>query len=175
MIKKIHVNYIPSFYKRPESNSSAVGDLAHPLYVFIQLFVFYQNPCSILHNFPVKKTCAFSVPLICSSVCGQMCSHVCVYDHKGLYWLAFCATSCTFCLPWVHFECSLCTFLHSSKVHFCAHCSSSLWICRYCAFLHILWPICNSLCISPMAVDTVYSLASCQRRSQGPFLELGAA
>ena len=69
-----------------------------------------------------------------------MFTQVCAYDHEGLYWLTFCATSCTFCLPWVHFECSVCTFV--PKVHFCAYCSY-LWICKYCAFLHILWPICN--------------------------------
>ena len=105
-----------------------MGDLAHPLYVFIQLFVFYQNPCSILHNFPVKKTCAFSVPLICSSVCGQMCSHVCVYMTTRAY-IDLHSVQLV-----AHFVC-----LGSILSVQCAH----LCTCQKCIFVHIVHPPCE--------------------------------
>jgi len=170
MINKIHVNYIPSFYKRLESNSSD-GDLAHPLYVFIQLFVLSQPLLNFAQFSSQEDLCIFCLTNLQFVLrCSHKCVHMTTRAYIDLHSVQLVA----------HFVC-----LGSILSVQCAH----LCTCQKCIFVHIVHPPCEfanivlfctfcdqfaTLCISPMAVDTVYSCAS-QRRSQGPFLELGAA
>ena len=77
MINMIHVNYIPSFYKRPESNSSAVGDLAHPLYVFIQLFVL-SKPLFNFAQFSSQEDLCFFCPTNLQFCMWSDVPHMCV-------------------------------------------------------------------------------------------------
>jgi len=170
MINKIHVNYIPSFYKRLESNSSD-GDLAHPLYVFIQLFVLSQPLLNFAQFSSQEDLCIFCLTNLQFVLrCSHKCVHMTTRAYIDLHSVQLVA----------HFVC-----LGSILSVQCAH----LCTCQKRIFVHIVHPPCEfanivlfctfcdqfaTLCISPMAVDTVYSCAS-QRRSQGPFLELGAA
>ena len=84
MINKIHVNYIPSFYKRLESNSSD-GDLAHPLYVFIQLFVLSKPLFNFAQFSSQEDLCFFCPTNLQFCMWSDVLTCVCVYDHKGLY------------------------------------------------------------------------------------------
>jgi len=171
MIKKIHVNYIPSFYKRPESNSSG-GDLAHPLYVFIQLFVLSKPLFNFAQFSSQEDLCFFCPTNLQFCMWSDVLTCVCMTTRAfiDLHSVQLVA----------HFVC-LGSILSVQCAHFCTR--------QKCIFVHIVHPPCEfanivlfctfcdqfaTLCISPMAVDTVYSCAS-QRRSQGPFLELGAA
>ena len=84
MINKIHVNYIPSFYKRLESNSSD-GDLAHPLYVFIQLFVLSQPLLNFAQFSSQEDLCIFCLANLQFCMCSDVHKCVHIYDHKGFF------------------------------------------------------------------------------------------
>jgi hypothetical protein len=80
MINKIHVNYIPSFINDSRV-TPVMGTWRTPCMCSFSC-LFYHNPCWILHNFPVKKICAFSVSLICS-LCSDVHTSVCIWP-RGL-------------------------------------------------------------------------------------------
>ena len=110
-----------------------VGDLAHPLYVFIQLFVLSQPLLNFAQFSSQENLCIFCFVtnlqlyvLICAQKCVQMSTRAYIDLHSVQF---IQLTSCTFCMPWVHFGCSVCIFVHI--VHTCEFANSVL-------FLHIL-------------------------------------
>ena len=153
------------------------GGLAHPLYVFMQLFFVLSQPLlNFAHIFSQEELCIFCSTNLQLYVL-RLCTQVCACNYEGLYWLTFCANSCTFCMPWVHFECSVCTFVHQRKGAFVVHIVHTFVnlqiLCFFCTFRDQFAPVCAS-CISPMAVNTVYS--QCHKRiKSGSIFGAGAA
>ena len=148
------------------SNSSGFwGDLAHPLYVFIQLFFVLSQPLlNFAHIFSQEDLCIFcstNLQLYVLRLCTQVCVHVTMRAYIDLHSVQTVA----------HFVCLgsilsvQCAHLgNSERYTFCAYCS---YFCEFanivlfCTFCDQFTPVCAS-CISPMAVDTVYS--QCQKR-----------
>ena len=84
MINKIHVNYIPSFYKRPESNSS--GGLGAPLVCVHSVVCFLSKPLFNFAQFSSQEDLCFFCPTnLQFCMWSDVLTCVCVYDHKGLY------------------------------------------------------------------------------------------
>ena len=155
-----------------------LGGLAHPLYVFMQLFFVLSQPLlNFAHIFSQEDLCIFcstNLQLYVLRLCTQVCVHVTMRAYIDLHSVQTVA----------HFVClgsilsvqcaHLCT---SQRCIFCAYSFILLWICNYCAFFCTFCdqfaPVCAS-CISSMAVDTVYS--QCHKRiKSGSIFGAGAA
>ena len=132
-----------------------VGDLAHPLYVFIQLFVLSQPLLNFAQFSSQENLCIFCFVTnlqLCVLIYAQKCVHMSTRTYIDLHSVQFIQlTSCTLCMPWVHFGCSVCIFVHI--VNTCEFANIVLF-CTFCDQF-------ATLCLSPMAVDTVYS--QCQK------------
>jgi len=126
-----------------------VRDLAHPLYVFIQLSVLLPPLLNFAQFSSQEDLCIFCFTNLQLHMlrCAHECVHMSTKTYIDLHSVQLIQlTCCTFCMPWVHFGCSVCTFVHWSNVHFCAHCSY-LWVCKYCAFFaHFVTNL--QLCVS---------------------------
>ena len=139
-----------------------LGALAHPQYVFIQLFSVLSQPLlNFAHIFSQEDWCIFCFtnlqPYVLS--CARKCVHVTMRAYIDLHsvqtFAHFVCLGSILSVQCAHL-CQRCIFVHI--VHTCEFANIVL-------FLHILWPICASFCascISPMAVDTVYS--QCHKR-----------
>ena len=130
MINKIHVNYIPSFYKRLESNSSD-GDLAHPLYVFIQLFVLSQPLLNFAKFSSQEDLCIFCLTNLQFVLrCSHKCVHMTTRAYIDLHSVQLVA----------HFVC-LGSILSVQCAHLCILCTLSIILVNLqilCFFAHFV-------------------------------------
>ena len=138
MINKIHVNYIPSFYKRLESNSSD-GDMAHPLYVFIQLFVLSQPLLNFAQFSSQEDLCIFCLTNLQFVLrCSHKCVHMTTRAYIDLHSVQLVA----------HFVC-LGSILSVQCAHLCILCTLSIILVSLqilCFFAHFVTNL--QLCVS---------------------------
>ena len=150
-----------------------LGALAHPQYMFIQLFSVLSQPLlNFAHIFSQEDLCIFCFTNLQLYVlsCARMCVHVTMRAYMDLHSVQTLA----------HFVClgsilsvqcaHLCT---SQRCIFCAYCSY-LWICKYCAFFaHFVTNLRQF--VHHVSVQWQWILCTpnaTKELSQGPFLEL---
>ena len=128
-----------------------VGDLAHPLYVFIQLFVLSQPLLNFAQFSSQENLCIFCFVTnlqLYELICAQKCVHMSTRTYIDLHSVQFIQlTSCTFCMPWVHFGCSVCIFVHI--VHTCEFANIVLFFAHFvtnlqlCVSVQWQWILCT--------------------------------